>query len=106
MDALASFKKQAEKQLGECGVSNINGAKLDVIVNRLKLIVNNKDATLVSGTDPSELETVRKNFVVKHLGVDDKGKAMAGINKTVSAMSKFKMKNRAAFYYMVQEELG
>jgi len=105
MSELANFKATAEKQLAACGVK-INDAKLDVIVNRLKLIVGNKDATLVSGTDPSELETVRKNFVVKHVGVDDKDKAMAGINKVVSAMSQFKMKNRAAFYYMVQEELG
>ncbi|MEE9349695.1 MAG: DUF2853 family protein [Flavobacteriaceae bacterium] len=106
MSDLENFKAQAVKQLGACGVSNINDGKLDVIVNRLKLIVSNKDATLVSGTDPSELETVRKNFVVKHLGVDDKDKAMAGINKIVSTMSQFKMKNRAAFYYLVQEELG
>ena len=106
MSALEQFKAQAVKQLSECGVSKINDAKLDVIVNRLKLIVNNKDATLVSGTDPSELETVRTNFVVKHLNVDNKDKAMDAINKVVGAMSSFRMKNRAAFYYMVQEELS
>ncbi len=105
MSELASFRAQAVKQLEACG-AKINDEKLDVIVNRLKLIVGNKDATLVSGTDPSELETVRKNFVEKHVGVDNKEKAMAGITKIVEKMSQFKMKNRAAFYYLVQEELS
>ena len=105
MSELESFKASAVKQLEACGVS-INDGKLDVIVNRLKLIVGNKDATLVSGTDPSELETVRKNFVEKHCGVDDKAKGLAAVEKVVGKMSQFKMKNRAAFYYLVQEELS
>ncbi|MCF6298049.1 MAG: DUF2853 family protein [Flavobacteriaceae bacterium] len=103
---LAKLKSQAESQLSDCGVSNIDDSLLSKLVDGLRLIVDNKDAILVSGTDPSELETVRKNFVVKKLGIDDSDKAMAAINKVAGQMSSIKMKNRAAFYYMVQKELS
>ncbi|MCF6350750.1 MAG: DUF2853 family protein [Flavobacteriaceae bacterium] len=106
MSDLVNFRTNAEAQLNDCGISIIDNERLDTIISRLKLIVSNKDATLVSGTDPSELETVRKNFVEKHCGVDDKAKGLAAIEKVVDKMSSIKMKNRAAFYYLVQEELN
>ncbi len=105
-DKLAKLKATAVKQLNECGVSNIDDAKLDGYVNSLKSMVDNKDATLVSGQDPSELETVRRNFVEKKLGVSDNDKAMAAINSVASKMSGIRMKSRPAFYYLVQQELS
>ncbi len=105
-DKLAKLKSQAESQLSECGVSNIDDALLSKLVDNLKLIVDNKDAILVSGQDESELETVRKNFVVKKLGVDDASKGAAAVSAVASKMSGIRMKNRAAFYYMVQKELS
>ena len=105
-EKLAKLKAQAESQLADAGVSNVDGGLLDELVGRMRLIVDNKDAILVSGTDPSELETVRTNFVVKKLGIEDKDRAMAAINKVAGQMSSIKMKNRAAFYYMVQKELS
>ncbi len=103
---LAKLKEQATKQLNECGVNAIDDALLDKLVNNLRLIVDNKDALLVSGTDDSELETVRKNFVAKKLGVDDKDKGAAAVKAVADKMSGIRMKNRAAFYYMVQKEVG
>ena len=105
-EKLAKLKAQAVKQLNDCGVSDIDDGILDTLVDRMKMIVDNKDAILVSGTDPSELETVRKNFVVKKLGIEDKDKAMAAINDVAGAMLGIKMKNRAAFYYLVQQKLS
>lgn len=105
-DKLAALKSTAVSQLNECGVSSIDHDKLDGYVNSLKSMVDNKDATLVSGTDESELETVRRNFVEKKLGVSDKDKAMAAINSVAGKMSGIRMKSRPAFYYLVQQELG
>lgn len=105
-EKLAKLKAQATAQLEKCGVTDIDNELLDTLVGRLRLIVDNKDALLVSGTDPKELETVRKNFVVKKLGIEDKEKAMAAINSVAKEMSSVKMKNRAAFYYMVQKKLS
>lgn len=105
-EKLAKLKTQATDQLSKCGVSSIDEPLLDKLVGNLRLIVDNKDALLVSGTDASELETVRKNFVVKKLGINDKEQAMTAINAVASEMSGIKMKNRAAFYYMVQKKLS
>ena len=75
-------------------------------MNRLRTMINNKDAVLVSGKDASELETVRRNFVEKKLGITDREKAMSAIGKVAEKMSGIKMKSRPAFYYLVQQELS
>ncbi|TMM53289.1 DUF2853 family protein [Maribacter algarum] len=105
-EKLAALKATAVSQLNECGVSNINHDQLDGYVNSLKSMVDNKDATLVSGSDQSELETVCRNFVAKKLGVEDKDKAMAAVNKVADKMSGIRMKSRPAFYYLVASELS
>lgn len=105
-DKLAALKATAVKQLTECGISSINHDRLDGYVNSLKSMIDNKDATLVSGTDQSELDTVCRNFVAKKLGVEDKDKAMAAVTKVVDKMSEIRMKARPAFYYLVAEELS
>lgn len=104
-EKLAKVKATAVSQLEECGVKKIDHELLDDLVKRMRLIVDNKDAMLVSGTDPKELETVRKNFVVKKLGVDDKATGEAAVTAIATKMKPVKMKNRVAFYYMVQKHL-
>lgn len=105
-EKLAKLKETAVSQLNECGVSNIDHDKLDEYVNRLRTMVNNRDALLVSGGDPAELETVRKNFVAKKLGVEDKDKGSAAVNAVAEKMSGIKFKSRPAFYYLVAHELS
>ncbi len=105
-EKLEKLKATAVSQLNDCGVTSIDYDKLDGYVNSLKSMVNNKDATLVSGQDESELETVRRNFVEKKLGISDKDKGMTAINSVVEKMSSIRMKSRPAFYYLVQDELG
>lgn len=105
-EKLAKLKDTAESQLKECGVTDIDQELLQTLVNRLRTMINNKDATLVSGKDASELETVRRNFVQKKLGITDKEKAMAAIHKVAEKMSGIRMKSRPAFYYLVQQELS
>ncbi len=105
-EKLAKIRANAVSQLNECGVSDIDNGLLDTLVDRLKLIVDNKDALLVSGGDESELETVRKNFVVKKLSIDDKEKGAAAVSAVAAKMKGIRMKNRAAFYYLVQKELS
>ncbi|QCW99362.1 DUF2853 family protein [Aggregatimonas sangjinii] len=105
-DKLAALKATAVSQLKECGVSNIDHDQLDGYVNSLRSMVDNKDATLVSGSDESELETVYRNFVEKKLGVSDKEKGMSAIHKVADKMSGIRMKSRPAFYYLVAHELS
>lgn len=105
-EKLASFKAEAEEQLKKAGVSDIDDALLSERVAAMKLVINNRDALYVAGTDPSELETVRKNFIVKKLGVEDKAKGEATCKAVAEKMKDSRMKNRAAFYYLCAKELG
>ena len=64
--------------------------------------IYNLDASKVSGGDVKELETVKKNYLIKKLGMSDSPKLMDGI-KTV--MDKYgsanRNKHRAVVYYML-----
>ncbi len=105
-EKLAKLKETAVSQLQQCGVSKIDHTVLDGYVNSLKSMVNNQDALMVSGTDPSELETVRRNFAIKKMGVTDKERAMKAIYSVVDKMSAIRMKSRPAFYYLLRQELS
>lgn len=104
-EKLAKLKATSLAQLKECGVSKVDDSQLDDYVNRLRTMVGNRDALLVSGTDKAELDTVYRNFVVKKLGVDNKEKGMKAIHDVAEKMSGIKQKSRPAFYYMVAQEL-
>lgn len=105
-DKLAKFKADALAQLEKAGETNIDDPLLSKLVDNMKLVINNRDALSVAGTDPSELETVRKNFVEKKLGIKDKEKGMAAVSAVADRMSASRAKNRAAFYYLVQKSLA
>ena len=105
-EKLAALKAKAAEQLSKCGVAAIDDGRLDELVGRLKTMVDNTDACLVAVSDDSELETVRKNFVEKTLGVSDKDKGMAAIHAVAEKMSDIHQKSRPAFYYLVQDELS
>ena len=105
-EKLDKFKANAVEQLNAAGESDIDDALLTKLVDNLKLVIDNQDARSVAGSDPAELETVRKNFVVKKLGIDDKDQGTAAVKAVAEKMSGSHTKNRAAFYYLVQKALG
>lgn len=105
-EKLAKFKAEAEEQLKAAGETTIDDALLTERVNAMKLVIGNRDALYVAGSDASEMETVRKNFIVKKLGVDDKEKGEATCKAVAEKMSGSRMKNRAAFYYLCAKHLA
>ncbi|CCV07723.1 conserved hypothetical protein [Mesorhizobium metallidurans STM 2683] len=76
------------------------------IVKHLGIALRNRDSSLVSCTDPKELERVRNNWAAKKLGVTDGSKADAAIEKTCKAMAADNTKSRVTFYYLVAKDLG
>lgn len=66
-----------------------------------------KDAETVSCSDSSELETVKKNFLGKKLGLSDDAAMDAAIKKVCEAMgSSNRNKYRALFYALLAKEFG
>ena len=104
-EKLAKYKADALSQLEKAGETDIDDDLITKLANNMRLVIDNKDALSVAGSDPSEMETVRKNFVVKKLGYDDRDSATVAILKVAERMKDSRMKNRAAFYYLVQKAL-
>ena len=65
------------------------------------------DAETVSGSDAKELETVKKNFLMKKLGLSDSPKLDAAIESVMEKIGKSnRNKYRAIVYYLLVKELG
>ncbi len=64
--------------------------------------IYNMDASKVSGSDDKELETVKKNFLIKKLGLTDSPQLMEAIKSVTDKYgSSVKSKHRAGVYYML-----
>jgi len=64
--------------------------------------IYNADSSTVAGTDDSELETVKKNFLMKKLGLADSPALMEGIHAVINIYGKSERdKYRAVVYYML-----
>ena len=60
------------------------------------------DASKVSGSDPKELETLKKNFLIKKLGLSDTPKLDDGIASVMETYGKSnRNKQRAVVYYLL-----
>ena len=69
--------------------------------------IYNLDASKVSGGDDKELETVKKNFLMKKLGMDDSPKLMEAINAVIDKYGRSnKSKHRAVIYYQLAKHFG
>lgn len=67
--------------------------------------IYNRDASTVAATDKSELETVKKNFLIKKLGLSDGPALDEGMNAVVAAYSE-RTKYRAVFYYLLAKHFN
>jgi hypothetical protein len=64
--------------------------------------VYDKDASTVAAGQDSELETVKKNFLIKKLGLKDSPALMEGINAVIEQYGKSERnKYRAVVYYLL-----
>ena len=97
MDHAAEIRKYAP---------NADQAKVDALLKYLAIALRNQDSAIVASSDPDELKTVHDNWGKKKLGATDDTAIDAAIKKTVEKMKGNNHKSRAAFYYLVAEELG
>lgn len=69
--------------------------------------IYNDDASTVSGSDESELETVKNNFLIKKLGLADGPALDEGIASVIETYGKSnRNKYRAVVYYMLTKHFG
>ena len=69
--------------------------------------IYNADAQTVAGSAESELETVKKNFLMKKLGLSDSPALMEGIKAVIDTYGRGERnKYRAVIYYMLTRHFG
>ena len=69
--------------------------------------IYNADAATVAGSQPQELETVKKNFLIKKLGLRDGPDLDAAINTVIDTYGRSERnKYRAVIYYMLTKHFG
>jgi len=99
-EKIALYTKAMKKQYGE-----VDESFLEIIVKNLGPSIYRKDAELVSCSDPKELDTVRKNFLIKKLGLkDDKDILNAAIKEVCEELKDSNKKYRAIFYYRLAQK--
>lgn len=87
-----------------------SGASEDVvkkIVRHLGIALRNRDSSLVSCSDESELGRVREKWMSKKLGLTNDAASDAIIAKVCEMMKDAKSnKSRVTFYYLCAKEAG
>ena len=69
--------------------------------------IYNADSATVAGSDASELETVKNNFLIKKLGMPDSPKLIEAINAVIDTYGRSeRSKFRAVVYYMLVKHFG
>ncbi|MAI90994.1 DUF2853 family protein [Ponticaulis sp.] len=88
--------------------SNYDEATLQKIVNHLGIALQSRDASLVSCSDPSELERVKEKWLKKKFELTDSDADLdAAIEEVCTTMKDEKSnKSRVTFYYLLAEKYG
>lgn len=69
--------------------------------------IYNKDSSSVSGSDKAEIDRVKKNFLMKKLGLADGPELDAGIDAVMEKYGKSnRNKHRAVVYYLLTKHFG
>jgi len=86
----------------------LNADLFKLVTKGLGPSIYKEDAELVSSSNKEELETVKKNFLIKKLGLEKNEEVFdAAIAKVIETLgSSNKKKYRALFYYLLVQETG
>jgi hypothetical protein len=87
---------------------NYNQKAAEKIVGHLGIALRNRDSSLVSCSDPGELQRVREKFCRNKLGVKEmNGEIDTAMSKVCETMKpEGSNKSRVTFYYLLAEHFG
>ncbi|TBW26652.1 DUF2853 family protein [Gramella sp. KN1008] len=89
------------------GESNPDVDLLRKIAESLGPSIYNADAETVASSSESELETVKKNFIDKKLGISDDSKANEALNQVLEKYGKSnRNKYRVVIYYLLTKHFS
>ncbi|CAM1333646.1 DUF2853 family protein [Tenacibaculum aestuariivivum] len=80
---------------------------LKAVTKGLGPSIYKKDAETVSGSDPKELETVKKNFLLKKLSLTDGPELDKAIDEVMETIGRSeRSKYRAVVYYLLAKKFN
>ncbi|MDB3913647.1 DUF2853 family protein [Flavobacteriaceae bacterium] len=95
-----------KKKMTSMGL-NYEDELFDKITKGLGPSIFKRDAASVSTSDPKELFTVKNNFLINKLSMEDGEYLDDAISRVSDLMGKTnRVKYRAIFYYLLVKELG
>ncbi len=98
--------RYAEDLKNKCGMEPDMGLLTKVTIACGPAIYN-ADAATVAASQPAELETVKKNFLMTKLGLPDSPNLMEAIHSVLETYGKSERnKYRAVVYYMLTKHFG
>ncbi len=100
--ALEKYNNQMTEKLG----MEVDADLLRAITRSLGPSIYLRDASMVSCSDSSELDRVRKNFLLKKLGLEDTEALDEAIKAVCTKFGPIRNKHRAVFYYLLVQHLG
>ncbi len=93
-----------EKEFKKLGIK-VDSKLLEKVAKGCGPSLYSKDASKVSSADPKEMERVKKNFLIKKLGLKDGPKLDEGIQAVIEQIGKSnRNKYRAMFYYLLVKQ--
>jgi Protein of unknown function (DUF2853) len=102
MADITGYVENIKQYTGEVHEGAVQG-----IVRHCGIALQSKDASLVSASDPAELERVRESFLVKKLGREESEADLdAAVAAVVGKMSAERNKSRVTVYYLLAEHFG
>lgn len=102
-ELLAKYKGHLEERFH----IDVDEDLLEKVTHGLGPAIYKRDASTVSGSSESELETVRQNFLIKKLGLEDSEALMTAIHKIMEQYgASVRTKYRAVVYYMLVREFN
>lgn len=98
-DTVELYAKEMKEKLG---MKTVDAALLRGVAKACGPSLYNKDASKVAASDPKEMDRIKKNFLVKKLGLKDGPKLDEGIQAAIDKIGKSnRNKYRAVFYYLL-----
>lgn len=71
-----------------------------------RLVLSKPDTALVAWSDSDELETVKKNFLIKKLGLTEADALDAGLTAVGAKLKGVNRKSRLTVYYLLAEHFN
>lgn len=97
MDYVADVKKYTD---------SVDEEVVEAMAKTYRLVLSNPDSSAIAYGDPAELETVKKNFLIKKLGLTEADGLDDAIAAVGAKLQGVRTKNRLTVYYLLAEHLG